>query len=245
MHTLIVFAHPEPGSFCGALKDAAYSALTTDEDTVETSDLYAEGFDPAERADHYTNRVDADRFAALAEQRHAGQTQTLASDVCREIERLDRADRVLFVFPIWWHAPPAILKGWMDRVFVNGLLYTSRKRYGTGHFRGKTALCAVTAGAPDASFGPGARGGDMAAILWPAHYSLHYMGFSVLAPFAACGVQGHGYAYRSNDDACRHLEAMKMAWTDCLASMDTRPSLSFPDWQDWDEHGAACRANTD
>ncbi len=67
-----------------------------------------------------------------------------------------------------------ILKGWFDRVFVSGGLYSSRKRYGAGHFRGKRAICSVTTGAPEHAFGPKARGGDLDAILWPIERSLYY-----------------------------------------------------------------------
>lgn len=134
MHALIVFAHPEPASFNGTLKDAAAARLEALGHTVEVSDLYGEAFDPVEGAAHYADRQDPDHFAALAEQRHAGQRGTLPADVRREIARIERADLVIFQFPLWWHAQPAILKGWFDRVFVNGLLYSGSKRYDRGFF---------------------------------------------------------------------------------------------------------------
>jgi NAD(P)H dehydrogenase (quinone) len=90
-----------------------------------------------------------------------------------------------------------MLKGWMDRVFVSGGLYTSRMRYDAGYFRGRRAQVSITTGAPKAAFGPGSRGGDFDTMLWPIHYSLHYMGFSVLPPFISYGVQGHGYSYEN------------------------------------------------
>ena len=130
-----------------------------------------------------TTRIayDSAVFSPLGEQRHAFETSSLPQDVQREIARLERADLVVFQFPIWWHGPPAILKGWIDRVFVSGGLYTSAMRYDRGYFRGRKAVCSVTTGAPEFAFGPGSRGGDIERILWSTHYSLHYMGFLRLA----------------------------------------------------------------
>lgn len=173
MRALIVHCHPERQSFNAALKDVAMETLGRLGYTVEVSDLYAEGFDPVEGAGHYADRLNPDRFAALAEQRHASTAGTLPADVQREIARLERADLVVFQFPLWWHAQPALLKGWFDRVFVSGRLYTSTMRYDRGHFRGKRAIVSVTTGAPASAFGPGARGGDVAGLLWPFQYSLH------------------------------------------------------------------------
>ena len=180
MHALIVFAHPEPRSFNGALKDAAARSLRDAGHTVEVSDLYGEGFDPAERAEHYRPRTAPDAFSPLVEQREAWRQGTLPADVRREIQRLERADLVILQFPIWWHGPPAMLKGWFDRVFVSGGLYTSRMRYDRGYFRGRRAVVSATIGAPPSVLVPGGRGGALDALLWPVQYSLYYMGFSVL-----------------------------------------------------------------
>ncbi|MDZ5695659.1 NAD(P)H-dependent oxidoreductase [Chelativorans sp. M5D2P16] len=239
MHALIVLSHPEPTSFNAALKDVAADTLERLGHSVDVSDLYAEGFDPAERAAQYPARKHPDRFAALAEQRHASQTGSLPADVRREIERLERADLVVFQFPLWWHAQPAMLKGWFDRVFVNGGLYTSTMRYDRGYFRGKRAVLSVTTGAPAAAFGPNARGGDMHHLLWPLHYSLHYVGFAVLPPFLAHGVQGHGYAYQDADRFAAQLADEKARWRRRLETLDEAEPLAFPGWNDWTEDGGA------
>lgn len=245
MNVLIVHSHPEPTSFNAALKNTAVLALRRRGHCVTVSDLYAEGFDPVEAPRHYRQRADPQRFAALAEQRHASENDGLPADVRREIARLERADLVILQFPLWWHAQPAMLKGWFDRVFVSGGLYTSTKRYDRGHFRGRRALLSVTSGAPAAAFEAGGRGGgDMTQLLWPIHYSLHYMGFTVLPPFVAHGVQGHGYAYADAGAFTQHLEERRQAWEARVVALpDDRP-LAFPGWNDWDEEGraAACRA---
>ena len=234
MQALIVHSHPEPKSFNAALKDVTLQTLQGLGHGVQVSDLYAEGFDPAEKASHYESRTDPDVFAALAEQRHASKTDTLPADVRREIARLEQADLVVFQFPLWWHGPPAMLKGWLDRVFVSGGLYTSSMRYDRGYFRGKRALLSVTTGAPEEAFGPNGRGGDMELLLWPLHYSLHYMGFTVLPPFVAFGIQGHGYAYQEESQFRAHLERTKSAWAKRLMALDDAAPLAFPGWSDWE-----------
>lgn len=237
MHVLIVYCHPEPASFNAALKDVAIDTLRRGGHAVEVSDLHAEAFDPVEKPDHYRARKDPGCFSALAEQRHASETAALPADIQREITRLERADLVVFQFPLWWHAQPAMLKGWFDRVFVSGGLYSSAMRYDRGYFRGKRAICSVTTGAPETAFGPGGRGGDIECLLWPIHYSLHYMGFAVLPAFLAFGVQGHGFAYRAEDRFKSGLDAYKAAWAGRLERLDEAAALPFPGWKDWDEAG--------
>ncbi|MGK7754154.1 MULTISPECIES: NAD(P)H-dependent oxidoreductase [unclassified Roseovarius] len=239
MHTHIVHAHPEPASYNGALTRAAETTLEHQGATVTTSDLYGSGFDPVESAQHYADRVQSDRFAPLAEQRHAWHADSLPEDVLKEIGHLERADLVILQFPLWWHGPPAILKGWMDRVFVSGGLYTSRMRYGTGYFKGRRALVSVTTGAPRAAFGPASRGGDFETMLWPVQYSLHYMGFSVLPPFISYGVQGHGYSYEDQSSLEERLRGNLAAWSSHLTDLGDVEPLWFPDWPDWNEDGSA------
>ncbi len=237
MHALIVHCHPEPFSFNAALKDVAVRTLKHLGYGVEVSDLYGERFDPVERSEHYKDRENPDCFSALAEQRYASRTAGLPADVSREIARLDRADLVVLQFPLWWHAQPAMLKGWFDRVFVNGGLYTSTMRYDCGYFRGKRAICSVTTGAPAAVMGPGGRGGDIELLLWPIQYSLHYMGFAVLPPFLAFGIQGHGYAYQAEGGARQQLESYKAEWVRRMERLEQTEPLCFPGWKDWDENG--------
>jgi NAD(P)H dehydrogenase (quinone) len=237
MHVRIIQAHPDPSSFNAAMSSAASKALARDGHTVSLQDLYASGFDPVEKGAHYRDRLDSGAFSPLAEQRHAWQSGSVPVDVLAEIAELERADLLVLQFPLWWHGPPAMLKGWFDRVFLSGGLYTSRMRYDAGHFRGRRAVLSVTTGAPESAFGPGARGGDFATMLWPLHYSLHYLGFAVLPPFTACGVQGHGYSYEDEDTQKQRLRSVLEAWGAHVAGTDALPALPFPGWQDWDASG--------
>lgn len=237
MQAHIVHCHPEPASFNTALTRAAKDVFETRGDQIDISDLYTEGFDPVEKAVHYRCRQDPNAFSALAEQRHAFETGTLPGEIQREIARLERAELLILQFPIWWHPIPAMLKGWMDRVFLSGGLYTSKMRYDRGYFRGRRAICSATTGAPASSFEPGGRGGEVNQILWSTHYSLHYMGFDVLPPFVAFGVQGHGFSYVEEDDFARQMSQTITEWRRRLERIDSDAPLSFPGWEDWDEAG--------
>jgi len=237
MHVVFVHCHPEPNSFNATLTDAAVAECKSLGDTIEISDLYEHDFDPVEKAAHYRNRENKELFSPLAEQRYAYNTNSLPHEVAQEIERLERADLVVFQFPIWWHSTPAMLKGWFDRVFVSGGLYTSKMRYDRGYFRGRRAICSVTTGAPSASFEAGGRGGEISQILWSTHYSLYYMGFEVLSPFVAYGVQGHGFSYSSDEEFQQQLQATKAEWVKRLQSISRDEPLAFPGWEDWDEMG--------
>ncbi|WP_299193015.1 NAD(P)H-dependent oxidoreductase [uncultured Litoreibacter sp.] len=238
MHAHIVFCHPESGSFTGALKDVAIQKLQALGHSVSVSDLHAEGFDPVERAEHYALRKEPDWFSAMIEQRHASNTDTLPGDVLREIERLEKADLVILQFPLWWHSQPAMLKGWFDRVFVSGKTYTSGMRYDRGYFKGRNVICCVPVGAPEAAFGGGGRGGDVEAMFWPIHYSLYYMGFTVLPPFLAYGIQNYAGVTLLDDEAFRkHLEDYKAKWADQLEHLGDLKPIKFPGWNDWDELG--------
>ncbi len=237
MHTLIVQSHPEPHSFNAALTAIALEKLTAEGGQVTVSDLYAQRFDPVEGPRHFASRADSAYFSALTEQRDAGHEHERADEVQREIDRLDAADLVILQFPLWWHAQPAMLKGWFDRVFVYGERYTGRMRYDEGYYRGKRALLSVTTGGPAATFSRYGRGGPIERLLWPIHYSLHYMGFDVLSPFVAHGVQGGGIAYQDRAAFDAHLDAHKKAWAAHLDGLDSALPIPFTGWADWDDAG--------
>ncbi|ESX80273.1 NAD(P)H-dependent oxidoreductase [Mesorhizobium sp. LSHC412B00] len=243
MQALIVHCHPEPTSFNSGLKGVATDTLTSLGYSVEISDLYAEGFDPVEKPEHYTNRKYPDFFAIEAEQRHASETGTLPRDVVREITRLRRADLVVFQFPLWNHGVPAMLKGWFDRVFVLGGIHTSRMRHDRGYFRGKRALCSITAGAGAAAFEPDSYAGDIDCLMYPINCELYYMGFSVLPPFLAYGVKSRGFGVEEDSEFCQKLEDIKAEWAVRLQSVQQTEPIAFPGKDDWDEDGRLKNSN--
>ncbi|WGI24401.1 NAD(P)H-dependent oxidoreductase [Halomonas alkaliantarctica] len=238
MNVLIVLAHPERKSFNGGLVNVAVNQLAEAGHSVEVDDLYAEQFDPVERAEHYPHQsVDADYFYPLNEQRAHYQQNTLPLDVQRELARLEWADLVIFQFPLWWHATPAILKGWLDRVLVYGGRYTSRMRYDRGYYRGKQAMLSVTTGSPEETFQPFGRAGNMVHWLWPMHASLYYVGFDVLAPQVSYGIQGGGIRYQEETDIAGHLATCKETLASRLVSLDSERPIPFTGWNDWDDNG--------
>lgn len=107
MHALIVVAHPNPQSLTHSLARQIVEGLTLADasNTYEIADLAAQGFDPvfgtADMAVHH-------REAAPP------------GDVLAEQARIDRADALVLVYPVYWWSMPALLKGWIDRVFSNG-----------------------------------------------------------------------------------------------------------------------------
>ncbi len=98
--------------------------------------------------------------------------------VAAEIERLDRAELLILQYPMWWHLPPAMLKGWFDRVLIFGEVYASQKRFEKGRFVGKRAMLSVTVGTSAETYGFDGRSGDIDLLLWPVNFTLAYVGYS-------------------------------------------------------------------
>jgi len=235
MQALIVLAHPEPRSYNRHLAALAETTLRSAGATLEWSDLYGMGFDPAEGPRHFSLRKDAERFDAMAEQRHSYERGRLAPEVASEIEKLKRAELVIFQCPLWWFGLPAMLKGWIGRVFAYGL-YTSTRRYDRGPFAGKRALMSITAGASADSCAHDGREGDTRLILWPNLFTLYYMGFTVLEPFIVYDVWP---AERAGEQAAldARLAAADARWVELLRSIDGAPAVRFNPHEDWDADG--------
>ena len=236
MRAHIVLAHPEPQSFNAHLAHEAKATLAAAGWSVTQTDLYASGFDPCECAEHYRDRADVGRFDAQREQRHASDTDALPAFVADELRRLDDADLLLLQYPMWWHMPPAILKGWFDRVFVYGAAYMARRRFEIGRFAGKRALLSVTVATSAATYEHNGRSGDISLMLWPVEFTLAYVGYDILAPFVAYGVES---ALRYSDPA--EIDARLTGIVDALGSdlrqIDERPKVSFNRMSEWGADG--------
>jgi NAD(P)H dehydrogenase (quinone) len=186
---LIVFAHPEAQSFNGSLLKVAANTLSDEGYEVAVSDLYAMGFNPVAGPHDVQTCNNPDVFNLGLEQMHAAGAGTLAADIQVELEKLLAADLLILQFPMWWFSMPAILKGWLDRVLVFGAAYDFGRTWDNGVFKGKRAMLAFTASAPEAAFAPDGRNGDMERVLWPIHAGvLALCGYSVLPPFIAHGI---------------------------------------------------------
>ncbi|MFZ5771664.1 MAG: NAD(P)H-dependent oxidoreductase [Thermodesulfobacteriota bacterium] len=105
MKISVILAHPDKGSFNHAIADAVLQALGANRHQVFFHDLYAEQFDAILPAGEIA------RDAALP---------AVIASHCREIAA---ADGIIIIHPNWWGQPPAILKGWVDRVIRPGVAY--------------------------------------------------------------------------------------------------------------------------
>ncbi len=148
MNALIVYAHPEPQSFGAGMLSVAMDALTDAGHTVVVSDLYAESFSAAAGPEDFIDRLDPDTLNLGAEQEHAAKNECFAGDIQREIDRLFAADLLILQLPLWWYSVPAIMKGWIDRVFAYGVTYDFGRTWDRGIMQGKRAMLAFTTGAP-------------------------------------------------------------------------------------------------
>ena len=183
MEVLIVLAHPERRSFNGALFDAAVETLVGQGHTVQGRDLYRMDFEPNSGPWSFLDIQNPDFFKPQAEELHATQTRTFAPELEAEIRKLETSDLVIFQSPLWWFGLPAILKGWVDRVFAMGRAYGSGRIYENGYFLGKRALLSLTTGGFQSSYITGGEEGDILGILRPIHRGIfQFTGFSVLAP---------------------------------------------------------------
>lgn len=132
MKAHIVLAHPESNSFNGLLAKTSRDSLSAAGWDATLSDLYAMDFDPCEGPKHYPSRSDGDLFHVQTEQRFNADKNNTPTDVEEEKQRLLQSDLLIVHFPLWWFGAPAILKGWIDRVFVYGSVYRSAMHYDTG-----------------------------------------------------------------------------------------------------------------
>lgn len=192
MNVLLVYAHPEPRSLNGSLRDFAVQRLTQAGHAVKVSDLYAMKWNAVLDASDTLQRADPQRFYASDESRHAFERGLQSADIALEQDKLMWADALILQFPMWWFSMPAILKGWVERVYAYGLAYgvgehSERRwgdRYGEGKMAGKRAMLIVTAGGWASHYGPRGINGPMDDLLFPIqHGILHYPGFDVMPPF--------------------------------------------------------------
>jgi NAD(P)H dehydrogenase (quinone) len=236
MHAHIVLAHPEPQSFNGRLVDVAKNALKDEGWGVSVSDLYGMGFDPCEKQVFYPNPKDSSRFNVQAEQRYASEQGNIPIDIKDEIARLDSADLLILQYPMWWHLPPAILKGWYDRVLLYGEIYTSSKRFESGRFSNKRAMLSVTVGTSAETYAYNGRSGDIDLMLWPVNFTLAYVGYKVLEPFIAYGVEA-GISYSNPEVIDQRLKNVEHGLADRCRALDSIAEVPFNRMEHWGSDG--------
>ncbi|MBY5333134.1 NAD(P)H-dependent oxidoreductase [Rhizobium leguminosarum] len=187
MHALIVVAHPDPRSLTHGVAVHLADGITLSDagHSVEIADLAAEGFDP--------------RFTAADIALHLREG-VLPADVAAEQARIDRADALVLVYPVYWWSMPGLLKGWIDRVFTNGWAYDDRADAGVVKLLGRLPVHLVGLGGADA--GTYARHEYFAAIKTQIDHGI----------FDYCGarvVTSELMLEAGPDQATAHLEAAR------------------------------------
>ena len=108
MRTLVIFAHPSPNSYASALCTAAVAGLRSGGHDIRVRNLYEEGFDPVLSASERTAHFD---------------DPATKPEIATHADDLRWCQALVLVYPTWWSGPPAILKGWIDRVWIKGVAW--------------------------------------------------------------------------------------------------------------------------
>lgn len=199
MKILIVYAHPEPRSLTGALKDISVAALQAAGHEVRVTDLYAEGWKSEIARPDFPLLSPEARLHPVAASAEAFATGTQPPEIAAEQEKLLWADAVILQFPLWWYTMPAILKGWVERVYAYGFAYGVGEhsdahwgdRFGEGVMAGKRAMLVVTVGGWADHYSDRGVNGPIEDILFPINHGvLFYPGFTVLPSFVVYRADG-------------------------------------------------------
>lgn len=130
MRLLIILANENKESLCALFFNHAQQLAHELKVDVEISDLYAMGFNPL------LEHSEIDLLQKRGE---------VAEEVRTEQEKISRADKILFIYPVWWWDRPAILKGWFDRVLTSGFAFKMTEKGPTGLLAGKKTAILRTA----------------------------------------------------------------------------------------------------
>ncbi|MFJ3646390.1 NAD(P)H-dependent oxidoreductase [Streptomyces murinus] len=226
MKVFIVHAHPERRSLNGALTDLAVETLTGAGHEVRVSDLYAMRWKSTVDAADFGPAA-SDPLAVVPDSGRAYESGALAADIRAEQEKLRWADTVILQFPLWWYTMPAILKGWVDRVFTYGFGYGVGEhsdtrygdRFGEGALQGKRAMLSLTVGGPEGHYSDRGINGPIDDLLFPIqHGILFHPGMAVLPPFVL-----YGAGRMSSEDFAAAAER----WRERLLSLEETEPVPY------------------
>ena len=221
MNILILSAHSEPASLTNALRDAAAEQLLADGHDVHVGDLYAAGCKASVNRQDFPALPPGERLHVAAASNQATASGTLTADVAQAQAEMSWADALILAFPPWWMSMPAILKGWVDRVYSYGFAHGVGEhsdahwgdRYGKGRLAGKRAMLLTVAGGWATHYSPWGINGPIDDILFPINHGvLFYPHYDVLPPFVVYQADSLGdEAFRTTSAALR--ERMRLLFT--------------------------------
>lgn len=180
---LIIYAHPNPDSFNASLKNEVEEALKEKGIHYLLRDLNSMGFNPV---------LSMEDLSQISQ----GKTPP---DIVKEQEFIREADTLILVFPMWWYSFPAILKGYIDRVFSYGFAYKEENGTPVGLLRGKRAIILCTLGGSEQDYGEFAQ----------------CLKSTFKGTFEFCGIEVHlvkffyAVPYVSHEDRKRYLKEAK------------------------------------
>jgi NAD(P)H dehydrogenase (quinone) len=205
----------------------AVEALAAAGSDVVVSDLYAMGFDPVSDRRNFVTVSDPVRLHQQSEEEYASQHDGYSAELQAEMDKLAWCEALIFQFPLWWFGVPAILKGWVDRVFAVGRAYGRRRWFDGGVFAGKRAMCSVTVGGSSAVYSDRGINGPIASVLFPINHGiLAFVGFTVIEPFIVFGP-----SRISHDERVAHLSRYR----ERVQALPSAPTLMVPKIADYDQ----------
>lgn len=202
MNVLIVFAHPEGKSLNGSLKELAVDVLNSEGHQVQVSDLYNMKWKAVLDKDDFPERMNQEFFNPIAEQFNSVKNDNIPLDIKREMDKVLWADVIIFQFPVWWSNFPAILKGWIDRVFYNGFAFNAveMKFYKDGLLKGKKGMLSFTTGASRELYTDKGPHGEIEVLVnYFNHLLFEFVGMDALPYFAIFGPYEMSEEERENE----------------------------------------------
>lgn len=185
MKILFVTATAEPQCFGAQIQNQATDLLKNAGHDITVSDLYAQRFPAVSYADDFKTRENAQFFSLEREQAFNYKNGSLPQEIKDEQAKVKNADLVIFLAPVYWSSPPAIMRGWFDQVMTPGFAYGKDQTFANGPLQGKSAFFVMThAGYLGVANETGVAG-KLEDMLKSLHERpLNYSGMQTLAPLS-------------------------------------------------------------
>jgi NAD(P)H dehydrogenase (quinone) len=151
---LIIYAHPDHDSHSRYTLEQVKERLNEKNETYEVLDLYAMKFNPVlsyeelyQSEKYHPEKHGHEHTVQHESDAHKHHSDKILDEVKRLQEKISHSNELIFIYPIWWNGMPAILKGFIDRVFNSGFAYKYVNGMPAGLLKGKIAKVFVSSGA--------------------------------------------------------------------------------------------------